>query len=118
VLIRSVYEPLKATVANAGLFKIVAGPDTAFQSEFTWVGIVGVLIKSVYEPLVATAASVGVPVRLEYWPVVATGDNTGLFRICATPDVAFQSELTCAAGIVGVLIRSVYEPLVATIANQ
>ena len=30
----------------------------------------------------------------------------GLLRICATPVVAFQSELTCAAGIVGVLVRS------------
>ena len=32
---KSLYEPLVATVANIGLFKICAIPLEAFQSEFT-----------------------------------------------------------------------------------
>ena len=33
------------------------------------------------------------------------GGTTGLFKITPTPLVAFQSELICAAGIVGLLER-------------
>ena len=34
----------------------------------------------------------------------------GLFRICATPEAAFQSEFTCAAGIVGLFfMKSAFE---------
>jgi len=40
-----------------------------------------------------------------------------LFKICGTPLDAFQSLLTCAAGIVGLFDRSVYEPDVATVAR-
>ena len=40
------------------------------------VGIVGLLLRSLYDPDVATVAKVG------------------LFRICATPLLAFQSEFT------------------------
>lgn len=32
---------------------------------------------------------------------------TGLFNICAGATVAFQSAETCAAGIVGLLVKSV-----------
>jgi hypothetical protein len=32
---RSVYEPVVATVARVGLFKITAFPETALQSDYT-----------------------------------------------------------------------------------
>ena len=36
---------------------------------------------------------------------LGSGGTTGLFKITATPLDAFQSEFTCAAGIVGLLVR-------------
>ena len=33
------------------------------------------------------------------------GGTEGLFKITATPPLAFQSEFTCAAGIVGLFVR-------------
>src|ERR1700754_3655506 len=44
--------------------------------------------------------------------------DDGLFRICATPEVAFQSALTCAAGIVGLPERALYLPEVPTAAKS
>ena len=49
-------------------------------------------VKSVYDPEVATAANVGVPDKSVYDPEVATAASVGLFRILATPVVAFQSD--------------------------
>ena len=49
-----------------------------------------------------TVGIVGVPVKSEYAPLVATVANVGLFKICATPETAFQSEFTCAAGMLSV----------------
>ena len=42
----------------------------------------------------------GTPVKLAHAQVA------GLFRICALPETALQSALTCAAGMVGLPVRS------------
>ena len=36
---------------------------------------------------------------------LGSGGTEGLLRITATPPLAFQSEFTCAAGILGLLVR-------------
>ena len=66
MFIKSLYEPLVATVANAELSTFnanasyTASLDTAFELPsamvLTTVGMVGLLLKSAYEPLVATVA--------------------------------------------------------------
>lgn len=66
----------------------------------------GLFAKSAYSPLVATVAKDGRFAKSLYEPDVATVARVGLFRILVTPVVAVQSEGTCAAGIVGVFIRS------------
>ena len=48
----------------------------------------------------------GEPIKSSYLPLVATVDNVGLFRICVTPLVAVQLLCTCAAGILGLLVKS------------
>ena len=51
---------------------------------------------------------VNVGLAIGAYPVIL--GIVGLFKIAPTPVVAFQSVCTCAAGIVGLLVRSVYLP--------
>ena len=54
--------------------------------------------------------AVNVPTGVPFWLIVSVALFTvgivGLFKISATPLVAFQSELTWAAGIGGVFVKS------------
>ena len=58
---------------------------------------------NVNSPFCELYVRVDVPTAVKV--TLGSGGTKGLFNITATPLDAFQSEFTCAAGIVGLLVR-------------